>query len=201
MLFYSLLAAMGLGFLAFTATQTLQETQEATRIESEAASALQFLWYDKVEHTNSILSAMRAGQELQAKVKGGRPLQEYPTTTPLLALQKILSNINQIYQFYSVNEVRFSPDGQRLATGEGDGTVRIWNLSGKQWAVLKGHQDRVISISFSPDGQRIATVGEDNTARIWDLSGRQLTKIKLEQDRVNINTVRFSPDGQHLVGI
>jgi WD40 repeat protein len=186
---------------AIKASQTLQETQEATAIENQAGSALQYLWYGNIEHTNSILSAMRAGQELQAKVKDGRPLEEYPTTTPLLALQKILSNINQIYQFYSVNEVRFSPDGQRLATGEGDGTVRIWNLSGKQWAVLKGHQDRVITISFTLDGQRIATVGEDNTARIWELSGRQLTKIQWEKGRVNINTVRFSPDGQHLVGI
>ncbi len=186
---------------AFKASQILRETQETTRIENQAANALQYFWYDKVENTDSILSAMRAGQDLQARVKDGRPLQEYPTTTPLLALQKILSNINQIYQFYSVNEVRFSPDGQHLATGEGDGTVRIWDLSGKQWTVLKGHQDRVISISFSPDGQRIATVGKDQTARIWDLSGQQLTKMNWEQDRVNINTVRFSPDGQRLVGI
>ena len=198
---YSLLVATFAGALAFGAIQTLRDTKEATRIEKEGARASQSFSWDGETNTEALLLAMRAGQDLRTLVKDGRSVQDYPTTSPILALQEILPEINQSNHSYSVNDVSFSSDGQRFASAQSDGTVRIWDLSGKQLAVLKGHQDRVVSVSFSPDGQRLATVGNDNTAQIWDLSGQQLTQLRWEADRVNINTVRFSPDGQRLVGI
>ena len=50
--------------------------------------------------------------------------------------------------------VAFSPDGQRLASGSGDGTVRLWDLRQPEAAstILRGHEDGVESVAFSPDG-------------------------------------------------
>ncbi len=105
-----------------------------------------------------------------------------PALSPLLALQP---NLNPLQRSQleghqgNVNEISFSPDGQRIATAGEDGTARIWNLQGQQLALLDGHQGEVYGISFSPDGQRIATYGlVDGTARIWNLQGQQLALLE-----------------------
>jgi WD40 repeat protein len=40
--------------------------------------------------------------------------------------------------------------------------------SGKEIAVLRGHDISVNSVAFSPDGTRIVTASVDHTARLWD---------------------------------
>ncbi|MGC9084472.1 MAG: WD40 repeat domain-containing protein, partial [Anaerolineae bacterium] len=52
-----------------------------------------------------------------------------------------------------VLSVAFSPDGQKLASGSADRTVRLWDLAtGEILHVLEGHTDLVQSVTFSPDG-------------------------------------------------
>jgi WD40 repeat protein len=41
---------------------------------------------------------------------------------------------------------------------------------------LKGHSDRVLSVSFSPDGKRIVSGGIDSTLKIWDISSLATSK-------------------------
>ena len=68
-----------------------------------------------------------------------------------------------------VISVCFSPDGQRLASADSDGTLRLWDAtSGQALQVIKGHDDGVTSVCFSPDGQRLASAGSDGTLRLWD---------------------------------
>lgn len=58
----------------------------------------------------------------------------------------------------SVNSVAFSPDGQRIASGSGDNSVRVWDFyTGESLAELLGHTLSVRSVAFSFDGQRIAS--------------------------------------------
>ncbi|HUU61491.1 MAG TPA: kelch repeat-containing protein, partial [Acidimicrobiia bacterium] len=80
--------------------------------------------------------------------------------------------------------VAFSPDGTRIATGEADGTVRLWDpATGQEQLVLSGHTAQVVDVSFSPDGSRLASVGLDGTMRVWALNLDDL--LTLARSRVS----------------
>ncbi|MFT5465712.1 MAG: WD40 repeat protein [Verrucomicrobiales bacterium] len=98
----------------------------------------------------------------------------------------------------SVLSVAWSADGQRLASGSNDKTVRIWNPdSASQLAELKGHSDYVRSVAWSADGQRLASGSDDNTVRIWNPdSASQLAELKGHSSFVM--SVAWSADGQRL---
>ncbi|HXP62899.1 MAG TPA: serine/threonine-protein kinase, partial [Dongiaceae bacterium] len=97
-----------------------------------------------------------------------------------------------------VTSVAFSPDGQRILTGSGDRTAKVWDAaSGKELFALKGHTGEVHGAAFFPDGRRIVTGSWDGTARVWDAaSGREL--VPLDGHGAPILSVAFSPDGQQI---
>ncbi len=56
-----------------------------------------------------------------------------------------------------------------MVTASEDNTARVWDAAtGKELAVLRGHEDRSTSAQFSPDGERVVTASDDSTARVWD---------------------------------
>jgi WD40 repeat protein len=70
--------------------------------------------------------------------------------------------------------------------------------TGRQLALLSGHQSTVSSACFSPDGQTVLTASHDHSARTWDAQSWQLIgEFKSHTDIVN--TACFSPDGKKIV--
>ena len=97
-----------------------------------------------------------------------------------------------------VRSVAYAPDGQTLASGSLDQTVRLWDVAaGQEIATLQGHTDRVTSVAFSPDGQTLASGSLDRTVRLWDVATRQELAI-LQGHADGITSVSFSLDGQTL---
>ncbi len=69
----------------------------------------------------------------------------------------------------AVLSVAFSPDGQKLASGSGDTTVRTWDINTEcPMHTLEGHKGWVLYVAFSPDGQTLASAGMDHSIYIWD---------------------------------
>jgi WD40 repeat protein len=63
------------------------------------------------------------------------------------------------------------PNGQRMMTCSGDGSLRVWDLkSGKQigedW---RDGDSKVWTIALSPDGTKVISGSEDGEVRLWDI--------------------------------
>jgi RNA polymerase sigma factor (sigma-70 family) len=68
------------------------------------------------------------------------------------------------------HSVRFTPDGQRLISGDRAGTVHVWNAdTGKSLTTLKGHSGPVMYVHIDAAGRRIASAGEQGALQIWSL--------------------------------
>jgi WD40 repeat protein len=72
----------------------------------------------------------------------------------------------------SVTLVRWTQDGQYLASASLDRTVLIWKIQqhiGTPLATLTGYQGEISALSWSPDGSLLATAGKDAALRVWRL--------------------------------
>jgi WD40 repeat protein len=69
-----------------------------------------------------------------------------------------------------VSSIAYAPDGQTLASGSYDHTVRLWQASdGKLLSVLQGHADYVTDVAFSPEENFLASGSSDGTVILWGL--------------------------------
>ena len=66
--------------------------------------------------------------------------------------------------------IAFAPDGKRLATGSGLGTVILWELGDEtRQRTLGSHGGGVLDIAFGPKGRRLATSSADRSVLLWDV--------------------------------
>ena len=62
-----------------------------------------------------------------------------------------------------------APDGQRVASADRNGTIRIWSVERGESVAAFDHPDvGVRQLQFLPDGERLVSVGEDFAVRLWE---------------------------------
>ena len=136
-----------------------------------------------------------------------RKLSPTPSVEPIkpeeFALQDILTKGSNY-----ILSVTISPDGQTLASGNQDGTIKVWNLHKwklllwnlHKWKLLHtlaGHSNVVSSVAFSPDGKTLLSGGNDKAIKVWDLDTGKLLRT-LEGHSEAVTSITISHDGKTL---
>lgn len=122
-----------------------------------------------VNGTNGSTTTMTNGTDGQQQQQHYERNEESTSTTtttavlPSSALNKATEEAIELKGHTSfVFCVAFTPQGNLLASGSYDETVRIWDLKrGKCLRVLPAHADPVAAVGFSGDGSVLCSAGHD----------------------------------------
>lgn len=104
-----------------------------------------------------------------------------------------------------VLSVAFHPEGNLLATGCTDGTIRIWDIATEEVVASVEAGSNLRALAFSPDGKQLATGGHDGgegAVKLWNVSSVALELAARWEFGPFGSTegVAFGPDGRTLVG-
>ncbi|KAK5920926.1 hypothetical protein CgunFtcFv8_024675 [Champsocephalus gunnari] len=134
------------------------------------------------------------------------------------AVVDFLSNLTRHTK--AVNVVRFSPNGELLASGGDDAAILLWKLNDSKepepmpmfqededallnkesWTVVKtlrGHIEDVYDICWTRDASSMISGSVDNTAIMWDIN--KGTKLSILNDHKSyVQGVTWDPLGQYV---
>ena len=90
---------------------------------------------------------------------------------------------------YRIYAIAYAPDSQRLASGNSDGTIRVWDIrTGELKSTLITHASDVTAVTFNPDGQVLAgaaSLEAGSTIEFWNIgSGERLKSFIGHTDRI-----------------
>ena len=94
-----------------------------------------------------------------------------------------------------VYAIDFNPESSQLATADGDGFVRFWDLATGTELTSFENGVSLQGLSYHPNGKYIAT-SATNQIIIWDVAAKR--KVTTLSHAGSLHTILYSPDGKWL---
>ena len=190
--------------------ETMLDPDPAKRFPSAAAARRTLVTGASAKQHHAVRPWLVAGGALVALAIGGvalrQTLKEENAGTATAAPKSAAADpeLAQIQwrtaipaHFSAVFAVDISPDGETIASGSHDGTVKLWNArTGAPIAALAGHAGTVGAVAFSPNGRTLYTA-DAAAVHAWDVSTHEQQR-KLVGHTAQVSSVAVSRDGKRL---
>ncbi|MBW4693561.1 MAG: TIR domain-containing protein [Lyngbya sp. HA4199-MV5] len=190
--------AIGLALLALTQYQQAEQRRlDAEKGQMVALSASSRAYLSSNQDIEALIDALKLGQQLKRVPKVDATTRSQAVT----ALQQVVYTAKERNRLEGhtdwIRRVSYSSDGQTIATGSDDKTVKLWKPDGTLLKTLKGNHSSVLAVSLSPNGQIVASSDwNDNAVTLRNRDGKLLRKLKGHEE--DIDDIQFSPDGRTL---
>src|SRR5207253_7343824 len=102
--------------------------------------------------------------------------------------------------------VKFSPDGQFLATASADRLMKVFRAGdGSLVRTFEGHTHHVLGVAWRSDGKMLATCGGDRVVKLWDFdTGAALKTMRGDTYQIGeykgeVTSISYIGDTEHLI--
>ncbi|NES19704.1 MAG: TIR domain-containing protein [Symploca sp. SIO3E6] len=192
----ALVASLGLAGFAFKLYQEATENRKRAQTNSSQAQAKSSqALYASHKKLDALLKALQAKKILQKVNQRATPQTKQAVEA---ALQQAVFGVREYNRFSGhqgrVLDVAISPDGQFIASGSEDNTIKVWNREEKLQKTLGQHKQSVNAVAFSWDSKKIASASVDQTVKLWNLDGTLINTLEGHTNAVR--DVAFSQDGK-----
>lgn len=163
------------------------------------------------QSSEALFASNKQFEALLEIIRTGKQMKEDFGVTPDTEIQVVGSLLQAVYgvrernrfEGYNQQFIRssFSPDGSAIAATNEDGSIKIWNLNGKEKTTINNIYNSTVdngsylvsSVSFSPKSNTIVSASQDGSIKLWNFDGKEIQNfIGKGKDAI---LTSISPDG------
>jgi len=192
-----------------------REIADQARATAEVAQATSEAYSQLVEndsHSKALAAQALVYKSSQPELSSLLSIEAFKTSDTREAINMLLTSLQYKLdqtvdevgrpipkQTNDITAVAVSPDGERVAWADADGSVVIWNYEKSEVERrLDRHRAPVFGLAFSPDGKYLVSGGDDVQAYVWDIETGASNALP---DVINfVKSIVFSPDGNYVAG-
>jgi WD40 repeat protein len=191
-----LVVAIASGILAlWQYHRAVTSEQQARLSEIQALTSSCAGQFASQQRLDALVTAIKARRRLDSLTNSSPQLQSQVRQVLQQAIYGT-AEFNRLSGHSSpVLAVDASPDGQLIATGSSDRTVKLWQPDGTLLQTLQ-HTATIFALRFSPDSQHLVTSSTDGSIYLWNREGKLLKTFPGHS--AAIWGIAVSPDGQRI---